>query len=173
MAVCLIFCIDLTRCQWTQVRLLSLLYFQAPVFGKDNKLLHNTNVPPPFRILPEVFLAVAFEAFVGRRNAFLSYISIKPCLRKYLRIGNLSACVRAGYVLRWFSFTGHRVDTEERAPGLRSGAMFQGHLSPSRVSPPPVGSSLWTSVSAMVDWRSLQQSVCPSLYSSNGAFPVN
>lgn len=76
------------------MRLLSLLNFQAPVFGKDNKLLHNMAVPPPFQIWPQVFLVVASEAFVGSRNAFLSYISIKLCLRKYLWLGNSSACVR-------------------------------------------------------------------------------
>lgn len=48
------FCIDLARCQWTQVCLPPLLHLRAPALGTGDKLLHGRGPLPHFRLSPSL-----------------------------------------------------------------------------------------------------------------------
>lgn len=74
------FLVDLTWCQWTQVCRLSLLNFQAPVFGKDEKLLHN-KIPhlSPFSGLALSLFSGCSWIFFKEPDTCFSCISVCAC----------------------------------------------------------------------------------------------
>ena len=68
MAICLIFCINLARCQWTEV--CPLPHLPEHEHLARTVICHITGAPAPLQTQPQVFLGVASETSVGSKVLF-------------------------------------------------------------------------------------------------------